>query len=530
MNAKEGLTRRLTPRDAAVPARLLVMEGPGRGRKHLIPDVAVIGRSMKADIVIDDPALSRSHARIIRTPEGYVLEDLQSRNGTFVKGIPVQSHTLSFGDAIQVGTNVSLLFTRYDLAEDQVMQRQRLETLGRLGAGIAHDFNNMQGVVLASLDYLRRIGSERTLGDKEVQECLADIDAASARATELASHLLSFARIDKQGYVPVHLSKVCREIVHMARRTFGQTIRIDQEIEPELYVMGSSGELQQLLMNLAVNSRDAMAGGGELVVRVARASPKVLLAVELPDNSAHLEMSVRDTGVGMDEHTLQRVFEAFFTTKREGAGFGLGLATAQDIVRLHGGRLTITSEVGKGTTVTVVLPQHIPQTESPKKRADTINLGAQRARQGEVVLLVDDEDMVRKSMGRVLAHAGYEVIQAADGSEAVGVYASRPQRPHIVLLDLDMPNMGGIEALDILMELDRNVRVLLMSGHFDALQQNALRSKGALGFLRKPCSATVLLSDVSKAIERSAVELDETPTLRRTAPSGYNFAPDDGPR
>jgi len=481
------------------PARLIAIAGAQAGRKFKIGDQAVIGRSSDASVTIEDPEVSRNHARISKSDLGaYLLEDLGSKNGTQVNGVPITRHLLSFGDKIQVGPHVLLQFAPFDPIEDQLLQRQRLEALGRVGAGVAHDLNNMLGAIGASIDYLGNLPAERTLSSEEVRECFEDIRLAASQASELTRGILKFARGRAQAHAPVDLSTLCSDVMRLIRHTFDRAIQIESKIYPGLSVRGDQAELHQVLMNLCLNARDAMPRGGVLRVSASAVAPgSQALPEPLNSGLTHLVLCVEDTGVGMDEATRARIFEAFFTTKREGAGFGLGLATVKEVVAFHGGQIRIDTEEGKGTRFLVYLPMHEVGDE-PRKVTGAHDPLPPNSRGS--ILLVDDEEVVRRSFARLLRQGGHSVVEASDGVKAVETYRKAHPRPNLVILDLDMPILSGEETQARLLEVDPHVRILFVSGHDEPSRESAVHARGALGFLRKPCKVQVLLGAVSDAL------------------------------
>ncbi|HEX3776002.1 MAG TPA: ATP-binding protein [Polyangiaceae bacterium] len=498
-------SRKISTQDRVLdtgPARLIVVAGSQAGRKFKIGDLAIIGRASDAAVALEDPEVSRNHARVSKSELGaYLLEDLGSKNGTQVNGLPINRHLLSFGDKIQVGPHVMLLFAPFDPVEDQLLQRQRLEALGRVGAGVAHDLNNMLGAIGASVDYLGKLPQDRPLRDDEVRECLADVQLAAAQASELTRGILKFARGRAQAHSHVDLTSLCNDVMRLIRHTFDRAIQIDTTIHPGLSVRGDQAELHQVLMNLCLNARDAMSHGGVLSVRAREVSSQnQALPSDLNPAQPYVLLSVEDTGVGMDEKTRARVFEPFFTTKREGAGFGLGLATVKDVVAFHGGQIQIDSAEGKGTRFLVYLPLHRARQESSH-----ITAGHEVAAPSPrgLILLVDDEEVVRRSFARLLRQAGHQVVEAQDGVRAIDLYARMAPRPNLVILDLDMPVLTGEDTQDRLLAVDQNARILFVSGHDEPARERAVHARGALGFLRKPCQVQALLGAVADSLGRS---------------------------
>ena len=498
------------------PARLIVIEGPQAGQKFKIDGEVVLGRAIDSTIVLEDAEVSRSHARITRNPVGaYLIEDLNSRNGTLVNGVPVTRQFLAFGDQIQVGPRVLILFAPFDPIEDQLLQRQRLEALGRVGAGVAHDLNNMLGAISASVDFLGRLPANRLVGAEEVRVSVADIRTALAQASELARGILKFARGRSRGHALVDISLLCQEVIRLARHTFDRAIVIEQDIDPNLVVSGDQADLHQVIMNLCLNARDAMPNGGTLRVRATVVHAE-------PDNRPLVAICIEDTGNGMDEATRARIFEPFFTTKPEGAGFGLGLSTAREVIAMHGGQIQVESTPGKGTSFFLYLPASAGQPMPVR-----ITGGHRELRPHDdtkaTILLVDDEEVVRRSTARLLRQAGHEVLEAPGGREAAEIYRTAERRPDLVILDLDMPHLNGEQTQRLISSIDPKARILFMSGHDDFFRESSTSIGNAVGYLRKPCNVTLLLSTVNDVIHpdrTSDFELQE----ERTRPGGLATA------
>ncbi|MFZ5894541.1 MAG: response regulator [Myxococcota bacterium] len=501
------------PRVTRVTGQLTVIEGRTTGRKFKIEDSATIGRSPDATVMLDEPEISRLHARLSRDAGGnFVLEDLKSKNGVAVNGVRVEKRVLAFGDRIRVGPNVVLEFNSFDAVEEHIVQRQRFEAIGRLGVGIAHDLNNVLAALDAGAAYLRELPANRSLGDPDVRECIADLVLASARASELTRGILSFARGRGSEYAPVDLAQLASEVVRMLRHTLDQSIRIQPSIEPGVMVHGSHSELHQVILNLCLNARDAMPEGGVLSISAGSVQePPAQLG--FPTARAVAMLSVGDSGTGMDAETQRRIFEPFFTTKREGAGYGLGLATVREIVSLHGGHITLESVPGRGSRFCVYLPfldEERVRFSSTEERAPP---ATRRPASATSVLLVDDEQIVRRSMARLLRQAGFDVTEAADGAEAVARYSRK--RFDLVVLDLDMPGLDGEQTQARLVGLDPYARIVFASGHVDPKREAAVRARGALAFLQKPFALDVLLSIAHEVLSSDfAGDIDE-PTRPR---------------
>ena len=485
--------RTAIPAIVAGEARLVLLNGAAPGRSFDVQRGLTIGRGNDVEVQVEDTSVSRHHARITKIAEGrYLLEDLQSRNGTLVNDQPVAQQELAFGDRIQVGGKALLLFTHHHPLEEQLRGRERLEAIGELSAGIAHDLNNLLGAVLASVDYLRGLPEQRKLGDQDVRECVADIVAATMRGSDLTQRLLKFARRGRVSDEPVDVGRVCREVGQLARRTFSRMITVDVRVEDDLVVIGSYAELYHALLNLCINARDAMPDGGVLTIEARR------------EGDHHVELTVTDTGVGMDEKIAARIFEPFFTTKAADLGSGLGLSSVQGMIKAHGGRVEVQSAPGHGARFTIRLPMrshtppHTPDRDTPRE-----GLGDGRSPTEQPVgllLLVDDDHVLRRSIGRVLRQAGHDLVFASDGDEAVRIFRAAKRRPDLVLLDLDMPRMSGDQAFAELQKLAPDVRVIFLSGVVTDDHRAALLARGAFDVLTKPCEAPTLVRTIAAAL------------------------------
>ena len=479
-------------------ASLVLLAGPTPGRRFRLATNIVIGRGSESTLQLDDPEVSRRHTMVRCEGPTFVVEDLNSRNGTLLNGLPLRApRALSFGDKLQLGPRVVFLFTHYEGIEDELLRRQRLEALGRLGAGIAHDFNNVLATVVSCLDYLRALPKDRPLGDPIVEECLSDVHQAIARAAELTPRMLAFAGASGGSHALVDLTSLCSEVTQLVSRTFDRSVSVHADLAPWVTVRGDRIGLYQALMNLCINARDAMPHGGRLQV-----SARLATAHESGSDLPHAVITVADSGMGMDASTRAQIFEPFFTTKGSSGGTGLGLATVHEVVTAHGGRIQVSSEVGKGTAFSIVLPAVIGARSRLPSVITHGNLAPVRVDatpQRGAVLLADDEPAVRRSIARILRAEGFRVIEAADGLEALELYRVEMPRPQLVILDLDMPRMAGDEAQRRILALDPSARILFVSGHRSEQVEERLRTEGALGFVPKPSSRDALLQAVYAA-------------------------------
>jgi len=489
--AQQGLSRK------EEQARIVVLAGKLAGDKYAIGEELTLGRGEQADVKIDDTLVSRVHSRIFKhANSSFVIEDLKSRNGTLVNGMAITKQVLTYGDRIQIGSCL-LLFAHHDPMEEQVAQRRKLEAIGRLGTGVAHDFNNLLGAVRSSIDFLNALPTETKVGDPDVREAFNDIRGAAAAATEMTSRLLGFAREVRGSHADVDLSELCHHVVQLARHTFHRSISIDARIEGGLKVSGDRGQLHQLLMNLMINARDAMPKGGKLEIEAKKADRLELEKAPLNPLVAHAVITVEDTGVGMDDATRERAFDPFFTTKGDQVGAGLGLAAVYEIAKAHNGHITVHSAPNRGSRFQVVFPL---TSERPMVPTEPSLPAIKLPRTQLLILLVDDEDVVRRSAGRVVRQSGHRVIFAKSGKEALRIYTETQPRPDLVLMDLNMPGMTGDQAFEELKALDGQAPVVFVSGYWDRDLERKLREMGALGFVQKPYEAATLRDAIVQAM------------------------------
>ncbi len=473
--------------------RLVVLVGDEPGRSYVVKQEFVIGRAPDAALQINKTDVSRYHAKIYRHEKGLMILDLNSRNGTRVNSVPVKTKILVSGDRITIGSSAIILFSYLDSLEEQLLQSQKMESLGRLAGGIAHDFNNLLGTALTNFDYLRRLPLDQNLSSEEVRSALSDSEEALKRAAQLTKQLLGFARKGKYQERPIDLSELGHEVVRMIRRTVDRAVAIETQIEPAQVVVGDGTQLHQVLMNLCINASDAMPKGGKLAIRLRGELP-VRRAPEPLHRQAHVVLEVEDNGVGMSEAARERAFEPFFTTKPVGQGTGLGLAMVYGIVRNHGGQVQVESAEGEGTVVRITLPR-ASQAPARESRPDgALILMSERQ---ETILLVDDEDLVRKSTARLLVSMGYTVLTASGGDEALTIYKEKMSSISVVLLDLLMPKMSGEQTYQALLELDPSVRVVILSGYSDEVRAQQVLSAGARGFISKPFT----VGELKKALD-----------------------------
>jgi PAS domain S-box-containing protein len=398
-------------------------------------------------------------------------------------------------------TGITTDVTDRRATDQQLRQAQRMESIGRLAGGVAHEANNQMSVIIGASEFIRR----HPLLPVEIKTDVDHIRRAAERTAAVTTQLLAFSRRQVLKPAVIDLNDVLQRFVPVLRRSMGEDCRVTLQLDPALgSVKADPGQLEQVVLNLALNARDAMPAGGELAIETAVA--EVGEAAALGDGGVvmvpgrYATLSVRDTGRGMDRATLANVFEPFFTTKEVGRGSGLGLSTVYGIVKQSGGYIWAASEPGRGSTFQIYLPE---TTESP---ADRQRPSAAHPRpgtlpgNGELILVAEDEEQVRKVAARALTEAGYRVLEAANGREALEQVARAPAPVRLVLTDVVMPEMSGRELADRLALLLPGTPVLFTSGYTDG----EIRRRGLLTpqseFLDKPFTPDAVVRAVRERL------------------------------
>jgi len=379
--------------------------------------------------------------------------------------------------------------------ESQLLRTQRLESIGVLTGGIAHDFNNLLTPILMATKLLKK---ERP--DEERRHLMDTLQASAERAAELVRKLLAFAGGVGGERTIVKVNDVINEIEEIVRHTFPKTIAIRMRLAENLPpVLADPTQLSQVLMNLCVNARDAMPSGGTLSIAAEKAVVDDNYVRAHPDARAgtFVRLTVEDTGSGMSPEVLDHAFDPFFTTKTQGKGTGLGLSTALGIVRRHGGFLQVDSALGRGSRFAIYLPAQ-PLEASNREVSEKV---VPRRGNGELVLVVDDEEAVLQTVKAVLQCGGYRVLVAHGGVEALDIYDRNRAEVQGVLLDMMMPDMDGLAVMAKLREKDPDVRITVSSGlHLAGRTAEAVAANG-VAFLPKPYSDEQLLAAVSKMLQ-----------------------------
>jgi PAS domain S-box-containing protein len=384
-------------------------------------------------------------------------------------------------------------------SQEQLRQAQKMEAVGRLAGGIAHDFNNLLSAILSY--------SEMVMGDlpetHPSREDLEQIRQAGSRAAELTHQLLAFSRRQLLQLRTLNLNTVVASVDRMLRRVIGEDIVLQTVLAAGLGpTRGDPGQLEQVLMNLAVNARDAMPAGGTLTITTADLEVRDPRTAPWPELAPgrYVTLAVRDTGAGMTRDVQERIFEPFFTTKPAGHGTGLGLSTVYGIVVQSGGQVFVRSAPGAGSTFTICLPAHTTDAEpTPVAVPSPPVLGG-----AETVLLVEDEQLVRQLTHEILHRNGYRVLEAADGLEALALLRNHPGHIDLLLTDVVMPRMSGHELVELARPLRPRMRVLYVSGYSEeAIARQGQLTEG-IELLAKPFTPGILTAKIRQLLDRTS--------------------------
>ncbi len=385
--------------------------------------------------------------------------------------------------------------------EDQLRQSQKMEAIGQLAGGVAHDFNNL----LTAINGYSSLALQRTNNNDRIKSYLEEIRKAGDRAANLTRQLLAFGRKQMLKPVALNLNDVVSDMNKMLRRLIGEDIKLVANCDPNLRkIKADPGQIEQVLVNLIVNSRDAMLQGGILTIETAN------FEVDQQYTSKHLGvpagsyvvLAVSDNGCGMNQETKARIFEPFFTTKDKGRGTGLGLSTVYGIVKQSGGNIWVYSELNRGTTFKVYFPQLDIEEEVPE--TPTIETSAPGG--SETILLVEDEEIVRGLARQILEQAGYNVLDAGGSEEALRLCSERPEPIHLLLTDVVMPEGSGKEIAQRLTSLRPSTRVLFMSGYTDdSIVHHGVLDSG-VEFIQKPFTPVGLTRKVREVLDHRSNE------------------------
>ncbi len=379
--------------------------------------------------------------------------------------------------------------------EQQLIQAQKMESIGTLAGGIAHDFNNLLAMILGTAELIKRHAAE----SPSIQNYITRIIEASERGSSISKQLLLFARPEQSELQPVSVQSIVEQVNDFLSHFLPKTVVVRCELtDGSPMIMGDEGHLHQAVLNLSINARDAMPNGGLITIGVKRIDGDSVRQqfIEAADRE-FIAVAVHDTGTGMEEEIQQRIFEPFFSTKSRGKGTGLGLAIVHGIVKLHQGFINVQSKKGIGTTFTMFFPSITVETAGTQ-----LHEAPMTGENKETILIVDDEEMLREILQESLREEGYNIISASDGIDALKMYAEHQDSISLVITDLGMPNMGGEELFDKLHAMDPKLKVIISSGYLDNSTRSDLLRKGIKDVLTKPYRFDMIFTAIRRILDR----------------------------
>jgi two-component system cell cycle sensor histidine kinase/response regulator CckA len=469
----------------------------------------ILGRNVTGTIVPETETTGRDLAEMIlnigRDPERFknsVNENMR-RNGERV-WIAWTNTAIDDKD----GKTVEILCIGNDITEQrkaeeakkkleaQLRQAQKIEAIGALAGGIAHDCNNLLQAVIG---HTQMIMIDKEQGDPDLTRLLV-IEKVASRASELIHQILTFSHKIESKLRPVDLNQEVQQVGKILKRTIPKMISLELNLQEELKIINADPtQLEQIMVNLGVNAKDAMPVGGKLIIETENA----ILDEEYCKThlgtvpGEYVILSISDTGIGMDKETIEHIFEPFFTTKETGKGTGLGLSMVYGILKNHGGYITCYSNPGEGTTFKIYFP--VVEVKSMKHGLE-LEEQEELPKGSETILLVDDESFLCNLGREMLERFGYTVLMADSGEHAIEIYKEKGERISIIILDLIMPGMGGKKCLEKLLRIDPAVKVVIASGYSLNKTRQEVLDAGAKGFISKPYELTQILKVIREAL------------------------------
>jgi len=465
--------------------------------------VAMLGRNSAEEVLGLDPKIdvfvdAKEQTRVmVEFRRGVRLDNVEVRwkrqDGKAItvrlSGRAVKGET---GDVVEV---IAEDVTERRVLEDQFRQAQKMEAVGRLAGGVAHDFNNLLMVISGYTEVLM----EHTAQDHALHPKIAAIQQASDRATTLTRQLLAFSRKQLLELKVVDVNAIVKDIERLLRPLIGENIELSTRLAGDLgRTRADAGQIEQVIMNLVVNSKDAMPNGGKISIQTANESLDDDLQRECSyiQPGPYVMLSIEDNGHGMDKETQSRIFEPFFTTKEKGKGTGLGLSTVYGIIKQSGGYVLAQSEVGRGTTFRI----YLPRVEEPAENANVTRASQSATGGSETVLLVEDEESVRQLVRETLEAKGYKVLEANHGAAALQIASDYHGPIDMLITDVVMPGMSGRELSEQLSASDPDIKILYLSGYTeDAVVHQGVLEPGT-SFLQKPFTLQALARKVREVL------------------------------
>jgi PAS domain S-box-containing protein len=457
-----------------------------------------IGRSFTSIVHPDDQPLAVQNFKRMMQGEVAPVHELRIRTkkDTFVSGeFTITPQRLR--DRVVGMIGIARDITERKKLEENLRQAQKMESLGTLAGGIAHDFNNILAIILGHASLHKK--QEST--PEKFSQSIEAIVSATNRGAGLVRQLLTFARKTDTFVEPIELNATIQDLLKLLHETFPKTVLIDTYLAPDLpLINGDSTQINQVLINLCVNARDAMPAGGKLAIATKMVSGSSV-RLRFPDAFAHKyeQIDVTDTGFGMDEATRSRIFEPFFTTKERGKGVGLGLAVVFGIISSHNGFIYVDSSRGKGTSFHIVFP--VP--ERPIEDGRLLEDMSEVRGGDETILLVEDEDLLRDAAEEILVSSGYTVLTAGDGEQATQIYSQHKKDIALVVSDYGLPKLQGDEFFKNVKEMNPKVKAIFASGYLEPHLKTQLLNAGVKDFIQKPYIPAEILKKIREVLDRS---------------------------
>lgn len=459
---------------------------------HGFSQTALVGTHIKLLEAGTHKEKMAERMRRILNGESLVFETTHNKKDGNPIYLEISSKAITIGDDVFIQSFYRDVTERKKLQE-HLFQSQKMDSIGVLAGGIAHDFNNILAAILGHTEIIRRNSSL----DEKATNSLVVIEDASRKASRMISKLLGFARKSKYEIVPLNLNDVVYDTIKLLERLIDKNIELNVELDSHLpLIQGDVNHLEQVVMNLIVNARDAMPKGGKIIIKTAVKETRQ----GLPDIPGYILpgeyvlLTVADTGTGIPENIVNKIFEPFFTTKERGKGTGLGLSMVYGAVKEHKGYITVQSEVGEGTVFTTYLPVEPIAAQAPTNELPNSFSG------NETLLVVDDEEAILKSMLEALTYHGYKVFAMGDSTSALKIFKKIHQEISLVISDIAMPAMDGKELIRQIKTIKPEIKILAISGHTKYIaDKDGIREID--GFLKKPFESYHLLSVVRRILD-----------------------------
>lgn len=423
--------------------------------------------------------------------------EVQQKNGATLP-VELRASVIGVGQGSFIQTILRDMTEQRKL-EQQLFHSQRLESIGTLTGGIAHDFNNLLAGILGYAELLKK---KLDPTNAKLYNYAGIIEQSATHGAELAQRLVAFARGGSPKSQLLDLNSIVEDTLKLLKRALGRSIEIKSSLHTELHsIEANATQIQQILMNLCINARDAMPNGGELIVSTDNVEiNQITVQNKGLKLGSYVLLTVKDNGTGMDESTISRIFEPFFTTKEIGKGTGLGLAMVATIVREAKGHVKVDSEIGKGTTFRIYLPAVEENIAQVPSSTTTVSVGT------ETILVVDDEETLRYLAKDLLEPYGYKILLAADGPEALEIYRSKCASISALLLDMVMPKMSGREVYQKVLEINPLAKVVFASGYCPPEEIDQIWQSGMTGFVQKPYQIEDLAAELRKILDKDSIK------------------------